>query len=151
MRMKLLLGMLGFVLFTLLVMSKVFWDSYSCAFEMQFPNSNSVARCEGGIYVTNTRLQKGDETYKINTEALYVRVFDRILLLPMEKDIDVEMKGSLAVYDAEKIRTPQRTFGNQPYSSFTLLRDDQDALIGVAVFSDPNSIFVPVSFIKGSF
>jgi hypothetical protein len=125
-------------------------DSHSCDFTMRFPASSSVATCDSGVYYTKTRLEQGDERYKINTQALYIKVFDRVLLVPLEKDIDVEVKGSLAVYDAEKIKTPQRTFGNQPYSSLSVLRDDEGNMIGVAVFSDPNSILVPATAITGT-
>lgn len=132
-----------------LLLSYVAVDSYSCDFTMRFPTSTSVATCESGMYYSKTRLKQGDERYKINTQSLYLKIFDRVLLIPLENDIDVEVKGSLAVYDAEKIRTPQRTFGNKPYSTLTLLKDDEGQLMGVAVFSDPNSIFVPATFVTG--
>ena len=129
----------------------VFVDSYSCDFKMNIPNSTLTAECQQGVFQTKTRIEQGDERYKIHTKAVYLKVMDRILILPFEKDIDVEMKGSMAVYNAEKIKTPHRTFGNQPYSSMSLIRSQKSDLLGVAIFSDPNSIYVPVKYITGTF
>lgn len=148
---KLLSVVIVFSLVMVTFVSWVAWDSYSCEFEITFPKSNSFAMCEGGVYLSKTRLEKGKERYKIDTKALYIKLFDRILLVPVEMDIDVEMKGSLAVYDAEKIKTPNRTFGEQPYTSMTLLTSPEGALKGVVVFSDPNSVFVPATRVTGTF
>lgn len=126
-------------------------DSYSCDFKVEFPQTNLVGVCQQGVFQAKTKIEQGDERYKIKTKSVYIKILDKILLIPFAKDIDVEMKHSLAVYNAEKIKTPQRTFGNQPYTSMTLLRTPQGDILGVAVFSDPNSIYVPVKFITGTF
>ncbi|GAA3930156.1 hypothetical protein [Litoribacillus peritrichatus] len=148
---KLLMMSWGVCAFIVCAGGYILWDSYSCNFEMSFPGSDSLAKCEQGVYYTRTRIEQGDERYKINTESFYVKILDRILLLPKEKDIDVEMKGSLAVYNADKIKTPHRTFGNQPYTSLSLLYTPKNELLGVAIFSDPNSVFVPATYVTGTF
>ena len=148
---KLFVAVCSITLITLLLLSYIVLDSANCDFNWRIPSSDSQVSCQGGMYRTNTVITQKDETYRIITSAFYVKMLNRIVLIPYKNDIDVEHKGSLAVYDAEKIKTPHRTFGLQPVSSMTLLHDPSENLVGVVIFSDPNSVFVPAKFIKGSF
>mgnify|MGYP000037969275 CR=1 FL=1 len=141
----------GFALLTAMAVVFIAVDSYTCNFSWTIPGTNSNVYCQDGMYRSQTIIKEAEETYKINTKSFYIKLLNRIVLIPYENDIDVEQEGSLAVYDAEKIKTPQRTFGLQPISSMTLLHDDNDKLLGVAIFSDPNSIFVPAKDISGEF
>jgi len=137
--------------FTLVTIGYVAIDSYSCDFKWKIPGSSSSVSCQNGIYRSQTVITEAKERYLINTKSFYVKLLDRIVLIPYKNDIDVEMKDSLAVFDAEKVKTPQRTFGLQPVSSMTLLHDEQNKLMGVAIFSAPNSIFIPAHLITGDF